>query len=929
MSYTPITADEVASGIKGIPSPDFRIWVWHAFEQDQLDLLIEGIIKSARANTKVEALEYLATCFSIYEKDHKVSWGDISRTSNSNKLFRALNELITGEGTASSHHDRTRYYGVIGHVAIPELFFGNLINLDSPRRVKKEKNAFSKQFNLFPKANDEQDLFSGIKTFPENKKRYTGSRAKALIEMITDQWCELKDGMHGEILPLHTPLFFKFRNNLKKIFGDHLLKVINHSVLEDERLAFLTLMTWASALDCYKLVHKLSGNLNFFREVPMLPYEYDLGAGRLDVLELSGINGKAPTEEQSRIIRKMTTERFASVGHIMDELLGTFGGHLSFLIRDWKFAVGDGPKGMRRKGKQNIMDVEELRDRPLKEHDAQARRYISMAVLSHALASKAPIEDIEKIWETKSFSIKGQLVYLLPEKFIIHDVVLTPEEIKLAFEKQIVANFKSARRRSFIRHTGNALANHAIKLMTNTDTPITLQKSDHGLQTKLEEILTSVETISVPKSTFATIISQFQTEKFKDEHKIIEIVDLDNGKEVCEMHLDRLFGAIKDGRVQASREFNGARGGFVSCFVHNNEDSPSLSVSFSKGMFKCFSCGVAGRFVQSSIPDDVRLLIKPARVQSNEIEKLIIPTRHQEIMLHTQELLQQAFKGSKGERYLRNERGLDPDMSFSIGAGFADERFIHGLLERKFSYEELLNHGLLGISSKISERSGLVTLLKQHGYSLSDLMRPIPKRVNGKIVEEMGLPYSILENRLTYPLELGGIIDSFYGRSVDPRCPKGLLHRKLLKGIHNIPHGAFNMAKAMSEGNTDILVTEAPIDADTFLQKSDIKAATAIIGVNNKILFELLAGFSGNIIIAFDYDKEKVSPDGRQVGLTGQRNTITLTESLRERGFKGEIYDFTAGFLKKNPGVDYKDANGYWKKYHKQIPVYDSILQSV
>ena len=54
---------------------------------------------------------------------------------------------------------------------------------------------------------------------------------------------------------------------------------------------------------------------------------------------------------------------------------------------------------------------------------------------------------------------------------------------------------------------------------------------------------------------------------------------------------------------------------------------------------------------------------------------------------------------------------------------------------------------------------------------------------------------------------------------------------------------------------------------------------------------------------------------------TGAEETIKFTEKLKYKGFKGQIYDFTAGMVKNNPAVNYKDANRYWTDYRRPISV--------
>src|SRR3989304_144376 len=892
MTYQNLTSEELSILIKYV-RPEFKNWAWHSFIQGHLDLLIQGIMRAGKAGSRAESLLYLEEYQKTLPQKDKVTWGDVAKTSRNQRLSKLLSEIITGERNSSAY-DKSRYHGIISHIAIPELFSGNLLNME---KISRGKLQSPEQHEIFHNGISLEllrlDKTKSVKLLRLYESLKLIEYAEAYLEKVEE---DVRKGM----LPHQSKSFPQLRESLRPIFEEYMQKILTNELMENEYLSSHTFMIWAKALTCYKY----SGNLAFFREVPVLANAYDLGAGRIDALFVRTIDGKTPDKAQTERVKAMTKRQFHSVGHLMNTLLRAFGDKIDFKVTAWKFAVGDGERGMR--SQMNVVKVKDVEDRPLDGHERQIKRYLSMAILSHSLSSLRHIDEVEKIWETKSFSMKGEIAYFFPDKQVFHDVVLTPEKIKLFFQEQVVSNFVSAKRRATFRHTSNALFNHAINLVNENEKKI----PGKSTQLFMEEV------IPAPKIQVSSVIERYVERKFADERGLIEIVGTDRkGEKILEMHLDRVIKAIEDGYVQKARGFDSARKILVCCILHE-EKTPSMHITYNRG-FKCFGCGAHGRFATDSIPEDVHVVIQPLKVFDQEnraTQKLVIKQRHREIMLLAQELLSGAFLGSRGSEYIarfpdpripNSGRGLDPELSHQFGAGFGTLGLIPGLLERGFSYGELLEHGFLRISPNVREQSRVVELLIKPGFKLNEIARPDFVKKDGELERVNGLPYSELNERLTYPLEIGGIINSFYGRSIIPNCSPNFAHRKLSNEHNGMPHGAFNMTKSMLSGATEILVTEAPIDADTFMQKSDCKADTAIIGVNNDVLCEELAGFSGNIILALDNDIGKKRN-------TGAEETIKFTEKLKYKGFKGQIYDFTAGMVKNNPAVNYKDANRYW-----------------
>jgi hypothetical protein len=503
---------------------------------------------------------------------------------------------------------------------------------------------------------------------------------------------------------------------------------------------------------------------------------------------------------------------------------------------------------------------------------------------------------------------------------IIHQVVLTQEEVKAVFKEQIVSSFFPGKRRASLRIVSNLAMKYATQLIEGKEGQI--NKGGEASKQLILNAVTEEEetTFSFDHISVGSIIREYYEPIWKDDARTIEIAETRGSKEYLQMHVDKIGAAIDAGIIIADPGFSLKHGGAICCPYHG-ENTASCHLSYELGRFTCFGCEISGTFAPGSIPDGVEINFG-SRTRW-ELESVVIPPRHREIMMAAQEILHGCFPGSKGEYYMYMERGLNPIGSHKIlGIGYADERLIMGLLMKGFTYDELIYYGFLGVGKGVKPSSPIVVILQKTGLSVQQLLRPVPKMDN-----VYGLPYLAINECVTYPLELFKIINSFYARSVDPNCPKNLKHRKLRSKAHGIRHGGLNVTWATESKAKYIMVVEAPINMDTLMQTStDVKALTALVGVRNPLLVEMLAKHHGDIILGFDYDKRKWSEKlQREIGLTGQKNTVFFRDKLIEYGFKGNIWNFTGAFVKNNPEVNFNDFNQYWLDYGKRITVLDHL----
>ncbi len=360
-----ITFKEVKEALKGIDRPIYRDWVFYAFPQGYLDLLAEGLMKSSTIKTPIEVIPYYAELLSddVIKKSRKVTHGDLSRTATCNQQVKRLKEKITGEKVDVKINDKTRRYGTLSHTAITALLSGDPL---IPDQVSKNGNEKLEQGSLFSNDYDYEQLA----TLPKGDYKKDVKRRKLswqLMGRIEKNWRYLAKEIEKATSLTQSVEYRTLRKDLLLIFDEHMRKVADTESVshEEEYLCFLTFMSWAAAL----VYFKQTGSHPMFKEVAVLKNSSDVAAGRIDVLRVMRINDMVTNKKQSERLQRLTSHEFGSVGHIIRALRKTFGTHLDLKIRDWKFAIGDGPKGI--KNKLNIINATDVVGSPLPEHERQ------------------------------------------------------------------------------------------------------------------------------------------------------------------------------------------------------------------------------------------------------------------------------------------------------------------------------------------------------------------------------------------------------------------------------------------------------------------------------------------------------------------------------------------------------------------------------
>lgn len=268
---------------------------------------------------------------------------------------------------------------------------------------------------------------------------------------------------------------------------------------------------------------------------------------------------------------------------------------------------------------------------------------------------------------------------------------------------------------------------------------------------------------------------------------------------------------------------------FCVCPFHDDH-SPSMSVSYDKQIYKCFSCGASGNvftFVQNyenvSFNEAVSIVARsvglnldfgPVKKNSNNFKLEL------EIMSLAERFLQNNLKSSSGidaKKYLE-ERGINEEIIAEFGIGLS-----------------------------LDKATSLKDLLLKKGYG-------IDKLIELGVVNEHG--FDVFARRITFPLwNIDGDIVGFSGRIyrnedsakyVNSKETKIFKKGELLYNYHN--------AKDYAKREKFILVVEGFMDAIR-LSANGIKNVIALMGTSltsNHI--DLLKKLRVKVILCLDND---------------------------------------------------------------------------
>lgn len=873
-------------------SPEFQFWARHTLKTGWLEKLIEILIRTGQTADKKEALEYLDKFHSPNKwSDLKIAKGDFSGKVG-REPFRLLEDKL---GYGRQDPNPYPHYGVVGHKAIADLLSGKIPNYtEAMKMLRRDQDIFQQQGCIFKTKTAPQfqpSLFRPIELFPQTvfvREILPNNHFSARLENEIVEWWTAMSSLIAshpsanwmKLYSLFQPLMPELEIRLWPIFHRHTDKLKSDQAFS-QYLKYLTLMSLASLIPWSK-----KHRFHLFREIPALTNHARVNGGRIDAIEVLNINGHPPDKTEEELLKKMSDNSYSSVGHLVSALRRVFGRYLEFRITDWKFMLGDGVEQGR------IIQPAEVKTPPDK-HIRQVQSYVALANLDCYLRH----EDNQQPWTGHLYFSKVRVVYILPTSLpVVHEFEVSSKQQQKIFQEEIVTKLHFAKKYAILRNYNNTLIGHIVGMLDSKEKQT---KPPNGFRKK-NPLFPEREA----QSRLQITIKKYR--RFADERKIIEITKRNkDGNDMLLLHLDKLgeiLNSPESGGIKSSQNFNLETGGFISCLVHT-ERTPSMRLNIQEKFFKCFGCGIFGPItsLEQVLPlghQSFRTVNIYFGSKVKKISQIIIPDEHHRIMQTAQRFLNDQFKISSSRSYVIH-RGIAPELACHYGAGYGNAVFIKSLLEN-YSLDELIFYGFAMISDKVPTNRGLCPLLANMGMSIDQMKRETTTGLSK--LSKVGLPYSVLEGRLTFPLIFENRYTNFYGRAAWDNCPSRSKHRKLSTSQTKVLHGIFN-PQPLDSDTPEVIVTEGVFDCLSLIQMG-WPNTTAIIGVHNRLHLEAIAHAKKNLAIALDYDQNQ----------TGQTNTAKIMDYLQQIKHEGATSNFTKDFMIVHPDFikwGCKDFNEY------------------
>ena len=322
-----------------------------------------------------------------------------------------------------------------------------------------------------------------------------------------------------------------------------------------------------------------------------------------------------------------------------------------------------------------------------------------------------------------------------------------------------------------------------------------------------------------------------------------------------------------------------------NCPFHN-EKTPSFTVSPSKGIYKCFGCGVSGNSVnfvmeheQMSYPEALKYLAKKYNITVEEKEV----SKDEKLKIEKRESLFLVSQFAKNQ-FIKNLHQTDEGKS--VGLSYLKARDISHEMIEKF-----------GLGYSFEERDHFTKIAIAKGYKKENLLD------SGLISERNQKLYDRFFGRIIFPIHnLAGRSIGFGARILQSNkksakylnSPETSIYHKsdVLYGLHLAKRSMIQQDNCfLVEGYTDVIS----------LHQKGIENVVASSGTSLTVgQIKLVKRFTPNITVLYDGDEAGIKASFRGIDL------------ILKEGMNVKVVTFPAGedpdsFAKSNSRVDLEE----------------------
>jgi len=344
----------------------------------------------------------------------------------------------------------------------------------------------------------------------------------------------------------------------------------------------------------------------------------------------------------------------------------------------------------------------------------------------------------------------------------------------------------------------------------------------------------------------------------------------------------------------------------ANCPFHN-EKTPSFSISPSKGIFKCFGCGIAGnsaKFVMEhekiNYPDALRHLAKKYNIEvpePNISQKQTAKYQYSQSLHILNQMIADYFR----DYMIKEKAGQDIGLSYFEERGFT---------------KETIQMFQLGYAP--SDRQALVRYAKEKQLSLKSME-------TAGLIRGSGNKYPFFFDRVMFPIfNVSGKIVAFGGRTLGTS-------KKVAKYLNSPENEIYNKSKIVYGLNFSrheirkldrCIVLEGYTDVISLFQNA-IKNVVAACGTSLTTQhLQQIKRYTKNLLLLFDADKAGIKAALRTINLALQED-MNIDICLLPKGEDPDSYVRSNG---RPALISYIDAHKMnFLKFYKYVFAYHKI----
>ncbi len=318
---------------------------------------------------------------------------------------------------------------------------------------------------------------------------------------------------------------------------------------------------------------------------------------------------------------------------------------------------------------------------------------------------------------------------------------------------------------------------------------------------------------------------------------------------------------------------------YTCCCPFHNEKTPSFVVSPSKGIFKCFGCGVSGNALDFVVKYKNLTFVDGVE----ELARLVGSTVEYEESLHSSK-----YNTNYAQYYELMDRVC--------------QLYIRYLNENKEAFSYFKDKRGLSFNTITKSRLGFAPLENDHLAAFSDDEKKLLVELGVlKKSDKYNSYYPFMRNRVIIPiLDIKGRVIAFGGRTLNNELPKYLntAETRLFKKSKEL-YGLYNVLTKNNNRPDKIVIVEGYMDVISLEQANFNKSVASLGTATTEEHFKTMFRYTDKIICLYDGDNA-----GQNAALKACSTVASVVSGQKEVRFAFLPKEHDPDSLVREHGID-------------------------